>query len=200
MSSVGISDSWAGVVWKDANQFALSVSDSQFLSDLKAPSIPECLRGAAVEAEKLAYTCLTTQIESLVTVITGQVLSMQKSECDKQIQREVRSSQERELRKIRSGFVRQIEASSRGRFRSYVCQSVTLIVKADNLTQCSRVSLYVDSFTTQKENQYSQGLLADPAQLGLKVFLIIRKSLTLSPAAKKSRKTKRLNITSTLYF
>ena len=120
MSSVGMSDSWAGVVWKDANQFALSVSDSRFLSDLKTPAIPECLRGAAVEAENLAYTCLTTQIESLVTGITGQVLSMQKSECEKQIQREVRSSQERELRKLRSEFVRQIEASSRGRSRSYV--------------------------------------------------------------------------------
>jgi hypothetical protein len=120
MSSVGISDSWAGVVWKDANQFALSVRDSRFLSDLKAPAIPECLRDAAVEAEQLAYTCLTTQIESLVTGITGQVLSMQKSEFNKQIQREVRGSQERELRKLRSGFVRQIEASSRGRSRSYV--------------------------------------------------------------------------------
>lgn len=170
-SSVGIGDSWAGVVWKDANQFALSVADSRFLSDLKATTIPECLRDATAEAEKAAYTCLTTQIESLVTGITVQILSMQKSECDKQIQREVKSSQERALRKLRSRFIRQIEDSSRERSRSYVRQSLILIVNADNLIQRSRASIYVGNFTTQKEHYYSQGPLAYPARS--EVYLII---------------------------
>lgn len=114
-------DSWAEVVWNDANQFASTLADSHFLSGINA-TIPECLRGATAEAEKIAHTYLTTQIESLVTEITGQILSMQKSEFDKQTQREVGSSQEMELRTLRSGFVHQIEVSSRERSKSYVCQ------------------------------------------------------------------------------
>jgi len=163
-TTVGISDSWAAVVWKDANQFASSVPDSRFLSDLEATTFPECLRDATAEAENAAYTCLTTQIESLVAGITAQILSVQKSECEKQIQREVRSSRERELRKLRSKFVRQIEASSRERSRSYVRQSLALIVKANNLIQHSCVSIYVTNFTTQKERYHSQGPLANPAR------------------------------------
>ena len=172
-STVGISDSWAEVVWKDANQFASSVTDSHFLSDLKATTIPECLRDATAEVEKAAYTCLTTRIESLVTGITGEILAMQKSVCDKQIQREVRSSQERELRKLRSGFARQIEASSRERSRSYVRQSLVLIVRGDNLTQYSHASIYVEDFRTQREHHYLQGLLAYPAQSELHLIDLI---------------------------
>jgi len=107
-------------LWRGANNFASSVSDSDFLTRLKTAVLDECLRDATAEAEEAAYVCLTTVVESLVSGIGQQILSMQRGECDKQIQREVGSAEERELGILRSDFVRQIEDLTGQRSRSYV--------------------------------------------------------------------------------
>jgi hypothetical protein len=109
-------------LWNEAKNFSSSVSDSGFLSWLKTPDLDldECLRDATAEAEETAYACLATAVESLVSGIGHQILSTQKGECDKQIQREVGSVGERELGTLRSDLVRQIEDSTRQRSQSYV--------------------------------------------------------------------------------
>ena len=107
-------------LWRGANNFASSVSDSEFLTRLKTVVFDECLRDAIAEAEETAHACLTTMAESLVSGIGEQILSMQKGECDRQIQREVGSAEQRGLGILRSDFVRQIEDLTRQRSRSYV--------------------------------------------------------------------------------
>ena len=151
-------------LWRGANNFASSVSDSDFLTRLKTAVLDECLRDATTEAEETAHACLTTMVESLVSGIGQQILSMQKGECDKQIQREVGSAEERGLGILRSDFVRQIEDLTRQRSRSYV--HVHHILKGeDSLTQCSRTSIHVDNFIPKRERYYTHGLLDSPAKL-----------------------------------
>jgi len=146
-------------LWRGANNLAASVSDSDFLMQLKTADLHECLRDATAEAEESAYTCLTTVVESLVSGIGQQILSTQKEECDKQIQREVGSAEERELGILRSDFVRQIEDSTRQRARSYVLH---ILEREVSLTQCSRTIIYVDNFMPKRERYYSPGLLDSP--------------------------------------
>ena len=149
-------------LWRGANNFASSISDSDFLTRLKTAVLDECLRDATAETEEAAYGCLTTVVERLVSGIGQQILSMQKGECDKQIQREVGSAEERELGTLRSDFVGQIEDLTRQRSRSYVHH---ILVMEDSLTQCSRTSIHVDNFIPKKERYYSQGLLDYPVKI-----------------------------------
>ena len=72
------------------------------------------------EVAETAYACLTTAVESLVSSTGQQILSTQKEECDKQIQREVSCAEVKELGILRSDFVHQIEDITRQRSRSYV--------------------------------------------------------------------------------
>ena len=72
------------------------------------------------EVKGTAYACLTTAVESVVSSMGQQILSTQKKESDKQIQREVDSAEEKELGILRSDFVRQIEDLTRQRSGSYV--------------------------------------------------------------------------------
>jgi hypothetical protein len=111
-------------LWRDAMNFASSVPDTRFLSGLKITPVDECLRDAIVEAEEMAYTYLGKLIESLVDGIGPQVFSNQKAECDKQVQREVTSEEDKELEILRSEFSHQIENLSRERSRSYVHYSL----------------------------------------------------------------------------
>ena len=111
-------------LWRDAMNFASSVPDTRFLSGLKITPVDECLRDAMVEAEEMAYTYLGKLIESLVDGIGPQIFSNQKTECDKQVQREVTSEEDKELEILRSEFSHQIENLSRERSRSYVHYSL----------------------------------------------------------------------------
>ena len=120
------------------------------------------LREAVVaEVKETAYACLTTAVESVVSSMGQQILSTQKEESDKQIQREVDSAEERELGILRSDFVRQIEDLTRQRSRSYVHH---ILEREDSLTQCSRISIHVDSFIPKKEGYYSEGLWDSPVK------------------------------------
>ena len=109
-------------LWMGALNFASLVSDYHFLKQLKTATLDECLRDSAVDAEETAYACLTTQVDSLVAGFGQQVLSMQKGECDRQLQREISSGEleDRELENLRADFVNQIEDLTRQRSRSYV--------------------------------------------------------------------------------
>jgi len=107
-------------MWREANKFVTSVSDSRFLSQLNAAPVDECLHDAAVEAEETAYAYLRKLVGSLVDGIGQQIFTIQKTECDKQIQRDVTSGEEKELGVLRSEFVHRIEDLTRERSRSYV--------------------------------------------------------------------------------
>jgi hypothetical protein len=107
-------------LWREAYNFATTqVSDSRFLSDFMNP-LNSCLYRATAEAEETAYAWLAKQIGPLESLIQRQILTIQKEECNKQAQREVKSEEDRELRRLRSDFVRQIEDLSRERSKSYV--------------------------------------------------------------------------------
>lgn len=107
-------------MWRNAHNYATSITDSRFFSYLKAISDDSFLHDAAVECEETAYECLTTQLDSLVSGISQQILSIQKDGCDMQVQREVKSEEEKELKVSRAEFVQQIEDLCRERSRSYV--------------------------------------------------------------------------------
>jgi hypothetical protein len=108
-------------MWREANNFAASVSDSRFLLQLHAN---ECLHDATVEAEETAYAYLKTLIESLVDGIGRQIFLIQKEECDRQILRDVTSGEDKDLGILRSGFVHHIEDLTREHCRSYVHNSL----------------------------------------------------------------------------
>jgi hypothetical protein len=111
-------------LWREAHNFVSLLSDYDFLQQLKTATLDECLRDPAMEAEGTAYACLTAQVNSLVAGFGQQILSMQKGECDKQIQREISSGEDRELGSLRADFVSQIEDLTRQRSRSYVLYSL----------------------------------------------------------------------------
>ena len=105
---------------QDAQKFVLLVSDSRFLEQLMTTTFDDCLRDYIDQAKETSYACLTTMVESLVTGIGSQIFSSQQAECDRQVQREVGSGEDRGLRALRSDFVHRIEDLSRERSRSYV--------------------------------------------------------------------------------
>ena len=107
-------------MWRNALNYATSVSDLRFLQYLKAIPDTNFIRDAAVECERTAYECLTTQLVSLVSGISQQILSIQKDGCDMQVQREVKSEEEKELKVSRATFFQKIEDLCRERSRSCV--------------------------------------------------------------------------------
>ena len=107
-------------LWESASRRALSVSDLQFLQDLDTLPADHYLHEAAVDVEETAYALFTKQIDSLVSGISRQILSTQKKECDKQVQREVDSEEAGEVHSLWSKFVHQVKDVSAQRSTSYV--------------------------------------------------------------------------------
>ncbi|KAH9029437.1 hypothetical protein EDB85DRAFT_1531855 [Lactarius pseudohatsudake] len=105
-------------LWESASRHALSVSDSQFLSELKTIPVGDYLHRAAADVEDTAYAFLTKTVDTLVSRISQQVLSTQNSECSKQVQREVDANQVREVQILWSNFVHQIRDVSAQRSNS----------------------------------------------------------------------------------
>ncbi|KAF8270133.1 hypothetical protein EI94DRAFT_1572289 [Lactarius quietus] len=116
--------------WESANNHATSFSDLKFLSFAKTIADGNFLHAAAVECEETAYDCLTIQLDSLVSGVCQQILSIQKEECDKQVQREVKTEGEKELKVSRMKFMQRIEDA-----------------------------IHIDDFRTKKEHQFAAGLL-----------------------------------------
>ena len=105
-------------MWISAQSYASPISDLRFLTYLKNIPATDFLHEAAVECMETACDCLTTQLNSLVSVISQQILSIHQDECDTQIQREVKSEGEKEVK-----VVGNIEDLSRERSRSCVIYS-----------------------------------------------------------------------------
>ncbi|KAH9023376.1 hypothetical protein EDB85DRAFT_2184321 [Lactarius pseudohatsudake] len=127
-------------MWRSANNYAASISDSRFLSYVETVSASDFLHEIAVECEETAYDCLTTQLDPLVSVICQQILSIRKKECDRQVEPEAKIEEEKELKVSRAELVQQIEDLCRERSRS--C-----------LTRRRGDSVYIDDFRTNKEHQ-----------------------------------------------
>ncbi len=107
-------------LWERAKRRAFSVSDSQFLSELKTIPVDDYLHEAAIDVEDTAYAFLTKQVDTLASEISRQILLTQKTECDKQVQREVDTEEAREVRMLWSKFVHQVKDVSAQRSTSYV--------------------------------------------------------------------------------
>ena len=107
-------------LWESASRRALSVSDSQFLSELKTIPADHYLHEATNDVEGTAYALLTKQVDTLVSRVSRQILSTQIKECDKQVQREVDTEEAREVHTLWSSFVRQVKDVSALRSTSYV--------------------------------------------------------------------------------
>ncbi len=107
-------------MWRAAYNSATTISDPRFLSYIKSIPVGQFLHDAAVKSkcEETAYDALTTQLDSMVSGISQQILSTQKEQCDRQVQREVKSEEEKELKASRAEFVQQIEELCRERSRS----------------------------------------------------------------------------------
>ena len=109
-------------MWRDATNLASesSVPDWRFLQQLSSAPVDEYLHDVVAETEEAANVYLRKLINSLVDGIGQQVFSIQKAECDKHIEREINSEQDKELEILRSELVHQVEDLSRERSRSYV--------------------------------------------------------------------------------
>jgi hypothetical protein len=106
-------------MWRNAHNYAWSISHVRFLSYLKTIPATGFLYDAAVECEKTAYDCLTKQLDSLVSGISEHILSIHGEECAKQIQRD-KNEEEMELETSRAEFVQKIEYFCQEHSRSYV--------------------------------------------------------------------------------
>jgi hypothetical protein len=102
-------------MWRDANDYARSLSDSSFLAYVKKIPAANFLHDAAADCEKAAYTCLRTQLDSLISRISQKISSIQEEERNKQVTCEVKIEEEKELKASRVEFVRKIEELCRER-------------------------------------------------------------------------------------
>ncbi|KAF8270132.1 hypothetical protein EI94DRAFT_1572312 [Lactarius quietus] len=107
-------------MWREANEYASSLSNLRFLKYVKTFPPTNYLHGAAVKCEEAAYTCLRTQVDSQVPVISQKILSILKEERNKQVQSEVKSEGEEDLKVSRVEFVQKIEDLCRERSTSFV--------------------------------------------------------------------------------
>ncbi|KAH8977863.1 hypothetical protein EDB86DRAFT_2816692 [Lactarius hatsudake] len=107
-------------LWESAIRRAFSVSDSQFLSELKTIPVDHYLHEAATDVEGTAYTLLIKQVDTLVSGVNRQILLTQKKECDKQVQREADTEEAGEVQMLWSKFVHQVKDVSVQRSTSYV--------------------------------------------------------------------------------
>ena len=100
-------------MWRNAIKYASTITDSVFLSHLKTKQQSIVLGGLAndiaAECVKTAYDCLTAQLDSFVSGTSQQILSIQKEESDRQVQRKLKSEEDEELKASRAEFVRRTE-------------------------------------------------------------------------------------------
>jgi hypothetical protein len=105
-------------MWRNANDYASSLSYSRFLSYVMTFLATNYLHGAAVKSEEAAYTCLRTHLDSQVAAISQEIISIQKEECNKQVRCEVENEEQEQLKDSRIEFVRKVEYLCRERSRS----------------------------------------------------------------------------------
>ena len=101
--------------WRDAIDYATSLSDSRFLSYVKTFPDANFLHDAAFECEEAAYTCLRAQLDSLVSRVSQKIFSIQEAEGIKKVTWEINNEKEQELKVSRGEFVRKVEGLCRAR-------------------------------------------------------------------------------------
>jgi hypothetical protein len=107
-------------LWESAKNRASSISDSQFLLELKTVPDDHYLHDVSIDVERTAYDILTKHLNTSVSAIGRQILSTQKQESDKQVQREGESKEAQQVQNLWSKFVRQVKGVSAQRFTSCV--------------------------------------------------------------------------------
>lgn len=108
-------------LWLAASKRASSLSDSEFLSDIRTIPVGNYLHQAATDVEEAAYAILARQADNLVAGVAREtILSTQKKQCDTQIQREKEIKEDEALKNLWSNFVRQVKDVSTWRSTSYV--------------------------------------------------------------------------------
>ena len=112
----------AEAMWRNAVKNASTITDLGFLSHLKTNQQPIVLGDLAndnsADCVKTAYDSLTTQLDSMVSGASQQILSIQREELNRQVQRALKSEEDDELKASRAEFVRRIEDRCRERSRS----------------------------------------------------------------------------------
>jgi hypothetical protein len=98
---------------------AASVSDSQFLLDIKKIGDEE-MRTVIEQVENLVYEQLGYSIDKAVEAMTRVVLDMQKKRCRKSMQQKIESEKKKLLKVALTVFIRDINALSVGRRDSVV--------------------------------------------------------------------------------
>ena len=97
-------------LWLAAGKRASSLSDSEFLSGLGTIPVDHYLHEAAIDIEEEAYAILARQVHNLMAgVVRDTILSTQKNQCNKQIQRENEIKEDEALKVLWSNFVRQVK-------------------------------------------------------------------------------------------
>lgn len=99
---------------RDMKNLAASVSDSQFLLNMKAVRHEE-MRTVIEQVDGLAYIQLGSSINRTVMAMTHAVLEMQKQDCERSIQHEIEIEERKLLSEELAEFIRDINAQSVGR-------------------------------------------------------------------------------------
>ncbi|KAH9029436.1 hypothetical protein EDB85DRAFT_2251894, partial [Lactarius pseudohatsudake] len=94
-------------LWESAKKRAKSIPDSQFVLELNTIPFDHYLHDAAIDVVETAYDFLKKQVDTTVPVISREVLSTQKQELEKQIERKVKIEEAGEVQILWSNFVRQ---------------------------------------------------------------------------------------------
>lgn len=115
-----ISSSGEEELWQSTRSRARSISDSQFLLELKDIPADHYLHAAATDVEDTAYDLLKKQVDTSVSAISRKMLSMQKTERDEQVQQEVDIEEDQEVQTLWLSFVHQVKDASTERSTSYV--------------------------------------------------------------------------------
>ena len=112
-------DSEAESLKIEMKKIASALSDSEFLLGLKNIEI-DGLQPVIQEAEMLAYTSLSSSIDDIVKKMTQDVVHMQQESCKKKIQKAIQAQEVRALSDSLINFIRDLNAKSTGRKKSYV--------------------------------------------------------------------------------
>lgn len=107
------------ILKREMKKLAASVSDSQFLLDIKVLEDEE-MRNTIDQVDHLVYEHLGYSIDSVVEVMTRIVLDMQKKQCRKSLKQEIESKEKELLKAALTKFIGDINALSAGQKDSCV--------------------------------------------------------------------------------
>ena len=111
------------ILMREMKKFAASVSDSQFLLDIKKLEDEE-MRNVIDQVENLVYENLGYSIDNVVEAMTHIVLDMQKKRCRKSLKQEIESKEKELLKAALTEFIRDINRLSVGQRDSCVIFSL----------------------------------------------------------------------------